>query len=146
MAVGVPQAVKKPTATPYVALSALWQEGEPRYFAEDVISGLTKFIPSLRGSFPISWSLVTAWQRNELPQRCVPIDLRTVKGYCGLAASFGDPNFALLLALGYHGILRTAEMFNIKVAVMEISKSQRRAVLTLPQSKSGTRYPTAQIP
>lgn len=118
----------------------LWQEGEPRYWGEDTVSGFTKFVPALRGSFTVSWSLITAWQRNELPQRCVPIDLQTIKAFCGYAVHLGEPEFALTLAIGYHGILRTAEMYNIAIGDLEIDRRKARAVLTLPQSKSGTRY------
>ena len=118
----------------------LWQEGEPRYWGEDTVSGFTKFVPSLRGTFTVSWSLITAWQRHELPQRCVPINLQTIKAFCGYAVYLGEPEFALTLAIGYHGILRTAEMYHIAIGDMEIDHRKSTAVLTLPQSKSGTRY------
>ena len=121
-------------------IECLWHEGEPRYWGEDVISGLTKFVPGLKGCFNLSWSLITAWQKNELPQRCVPLDVRTFKAYCGVALHLGEPEFALLLALGYHGLLRTAEMYNINIGDMEMDIGGSTGVLTLPHSKSGTRY------
>ena len=81
----------------------------------------------------MSWALITAWQRNELAQRSVPIDLKTIKAYCGRAVHLGEPEFALVLSIGYHGILRTAEMYNMAVGDMEIQRRKTCAFLTVPQ-------------
>ena len=118
----------------------LWQEGDPRYWAEDVLSGFTKLVPSLRGGFRLSWSLVTAWQKNEPPQRCAPLSKDILLAMIGRAVELGWMRFALLLAIGFHCILRTAEMYNLRVADFEFGKSYRRGVLTLQESKSGTRF------
>lgn len=118
----------------------LWEEGDPRYWAEDTLSGFSKYIPSLRGTFKLSWSLVTAWQRNEPPQRCAPLSLDILLAMVGFATHKGWDNFALLVVLGFHCILRTAEMYNLRIADMEFNASGTKGVLTLKESKSGTRY------
>ena len=118
----------------------LWQEGDPRYWAEDTLSGFTKLIPSLRGGFRLSWSLVTAWQRNEPPQRCAPLSSDILLAMVGRAIQRGWHRMSVLLVIGFHCLLRTAEMYNLKVADFEFDASGRRGVLTLAESKSGTRY------
>ena len=118
----------------------LWQEGDPRYWAEDALSGFTKLIPSLRGGFRLSWSLVTAWQRNEPPQRCAPLSLDILLAMVGLAIQRGWLGMCALLAVGFHCVLRTAEMYHLRVADFEFDVAGTTGVLTLQESKSGTRY------
>jgi len=118
----------------------LWQEGDPRYWAEDTLSGFTKLVPSLRGGFRLSWSLVTAWQRNEPPQRCAPLSVDILLAMIGLAVQRGWLGMCALLAVGFHCVLRTAEMYRMRVADFEFNVDGTSGVLTLPESKSGTRY------
>ena len=118
----------------------LWQEGDPRYWAEDTVSGFTKMIPSIKGSFRLSWALITAWQRNEPPRRCTPLTMDILLAMVGRAVTLGWHRLGLLLLLGFHCILRTAEMYSVRVGDFEFDKSLQRGVLTLRESKSGTRY------
>ena len=118
----------------------LWEEGDPRYWAEDALSGFTKLVPSLRGGFRLSWSLVTAWQRNEPPQRCAPLNLDILLAMIGLAIQRGWLGMCALLAVGFHCVLRTAEMYRMRVTDFEFNVEGTSGVLTLPESKSGTRY------
>jgi len=118
----------------------LWQEGDPRYWAEDMLSGFTKMIPSLKGGFRLSWSLVTAWQRNEPPQRCAPLSLDVLLAMIGYAVQRGWLGMCALLAVGFHCVLRTAEMYHLRVADFEFDDAGSKGVLTLAESKSGTRY------
>ena len=118
----------------------LWQEGDPRYWAEDTISGFSKMIPSMKGCFRLSWALVTAWQRNEPPRRCTPLTMDILLAMVGNAADRGWHRMGLLLLLGFHCLLRTAEMYKLQVSDLECSDSLRSGVLTLRESKSGTRF------
>jgi len=118
----------------------LWQEGDPRYWAEDTLSGFTKLVPSLRGGFRLSWALVTAWQRNEPPQRCAPVSVDILLAMVGMTIQRGWHRMSVLLVVGFHCLLRTAEMYNLRLADFEFDKDGKHGVLTLPESKSGTRY------
>jgi len=118
----------------------LWQEGDPRYWAEDVLSGFTKMVPSLRGGFRLSWSLVTAWQKNEPPQRCAPLSKDILLAMIACASERTWHRFALLLAIGFHCLLRTAEMYHLRVADFEFDESFKKGVLVLRESKSGNRF------
>ncbi len=117
-----------------------WQEGEPRYWAEDTVSALIKFVPQLRGTFKLSWQLISAWQRNELPQRCAPISLDLLMAMCGVALRWRRFDLAVVLALGFHCLLRTAECYSIRKTDLEFHPNLASCILTLASSKSGTRY------
>ena len=68
-------------------IESLWNEGEPRYWGEDVISAFIKRVPQLKGFFPGAWQLISAWQRHELPQRCTPRSTALLTAMCGVAIS-----------------------------------------------------------
>ena len=125
-------------------IQCLWQEGEPRYWGEDVISAFIKRIPQLRGSFPGAWQLISAWQKNELPQRCTPFNILVLKAMCGVAISRGLTSMALCMAVGFHGILRTAEIYLLTVKDFPFHPSMCTCVLSLPFTKSGTRFNTVE--
>ena len=118
----------------------LWQEGDPRYWAEDTLSGFTKFIPSMRGNLRLSWALVTAWQRNEPPQRCAPLSLDILLAMVGRCVQLQWHRMGLLLLIGFFCLLRTAEMYKLRVSDLECDKRLSNGVLTLRESKSGTRF------
>jgi len=125
-------------------IQALWHEGEPRYWGEDVVSAFVKRVPQLRGRFPGSWQLITAWQKHELPQRCTPFCASLVKAMCGVAIHRGEVSMALCMAVGFHGILRTAETYTMAVKDFSFHPSLQTCVLSLPFTKSGTRFNTVE--
>lgn len=121
-------------------IEMLWQDGDPRFWAEDAVSGLQKFIPSLRGHFRQSWSLVKAWQKFELPQRCTPFSLQVFRAFLGAALRQRRKAFALTVAVGFHCILRTSEMWGLVQSHFQFSNSGDKAILSLPDTKSGSRF------
>jgi len=121
-------------------IESLWQEGEPRYWGEDVISALIKRVPQLKGFFPGAWQLVSAWQKHELPRRCVPLTVELLKAMCGVAIGWDDISMALCLAVAYHGILRTEETYSMAARDFSFHPFNGTCVLTLPFTKSGTRF------
>ena len=125
-------------------VQCLWQDGEPRYWGEDVISAFSKRVPQLKGCFPGAWQLISAWQKHELPQRCTPFSLDVLKAMCGLAISWGETSMALCLSVAFHGILRTAEMYSMAVGHFTFHPSLCSCVLALPFTKSGTRFNTVE--
>ena len=118
----------------------LWQEGDPRYWAEDTLSAISKWIPSLRGQLRMSWSLVSAWQRNEPPQRCTPLSLDILLAMVGRAIALDWLRMSLVLLIGFHCLLRTAEMYKLRANDFEFNATLTAGVLTIRESKSGTRY------
>ena len=125
-------------------IESLWNEGEPRYWGEDVISAFIKRVPQLKGFFPGAWQLISAWQRHELPQRCTPLSTVLLKALCGVAISWGETSMALCLAVAFQGILRTAETYSMAVKDFTFHPTNGTCVLALPFTKSGTRFNTVE--
>ena len=50
-------------------IEALWECGDPRGYAEDAVSGILFFTPSLRGKLPGAKRMCKAWSRAEIPNR-----------------------------------------------------------------------------
>lgn len=48
-------------------IELLWNEGEPKAYASDTISGLGHFIPACKRFLTGSWRLHGGWSRSELP-------------------------------------------------------------------------------
>lgn len=48
-----------------------WENGDPRGWAGDLLSGLGHLIPSVKGQLAGGWRLHSAWGRAELPLRAL---------------------------------------------------------------------------
>lgn len=120
-------------------IEVLWEEGEPRYLAEDTICGLQKFVPMTKGHFQESWMLVSAWQRHELPTRATPMSMLILQAFLGAAIQLQFFDLAHAVALGYHNILRTSEMLQTQYLHLEFNSSLTSGVQHLPNTKSGNR-------
>lgn len=125
-------------------LEALWAEGDPRYWGEDVLSAIQKYIPAYKGCLKQAWALVSAWQRHELPQRCTPFSPLLMAAFIGTCLECNLKRMALCAALGFHCLLRTQEMCTVHVGHISIAENGLTGVLVLPDSKSGTRNNTME--
>ena len=85
----------------------VWQEGEPRGWAGDAISGLGHFVPHVRKKLSCSWRLLTAWQKLELPARAIPLLPRLAAAIAGAVVQKGLYGTALAILVGFHCMLRT---------------------------------------
>jgi len=93
-----------------VYIEHLWQEGDPRSFAGDLLSGLQHEIPSPKKQLPSGWRLLTAWRKAELPSRATPFTIFLVQAAAGFFLGKGMEGLSLGLLLGFHALLRTGEM------------------------------------
>ena len=115
----------------------LWEQGDPRSWASDCLSGLGHFIPSCKPYLVGSWRLHAAWGRTELPVRAPPFTPVLLYGLAQLAAENGWTDIAVLLILGFHTFARTGELFNARAGDFVLSATS--GTWTLPLSKSGQR-------
>ena len=118
----------------------VWQEGEPRGWAGDAISGLGHFLPHVRKRLACSWRLLTAWQKLELPARAIPLLPRLAAAIAGAVAAAGQLGAALAILVGFHCLLRTGETLGISRNDLTCSSDLSSAVLSLPVTKSGQRF------
>ena len=121
-------------------IDACWEEGEGRSLVGNVICGLQHRVPALRGSLHGAWRLHAAWGRHELPRRSTPLPLLVLEGMVGLARCWGFHDMALLLALGFHGFLRTGELLDLRPANLHVDAQNGVVVVTLPHTKGTARH------
>ena len=116
----------------------LWDDGASKSEAANVLSGVGKFIPGCKKSFPTAWALYTTWGRHELPDRAAPLPPELLKAM--VSHSFiedGDRCFAALTLLSFHCLLRISEGLNLKCK--DISFGDGEACLNLGFTKGGKR-------
>jgi hypothetical protein len=118
----------------------LWQGGEPKAWAGDALSGITHFMPSVRGHIHGAWRLHAAWGKAELPARAPPLTLTLTYSLAHYCRSKGWTDTLVLLLLGFHTYARTGELFNAKVGDFDIHPVTGMGVWRLPLSKSGQRH------
>ena len=54
-------------------IEELWQQGDPRSWVSQCLSGISFFLPHLRHSLAGAHALSTTWARQELPARAPPL-------------------------------------------------------------------------
>ena len=118
-------------------LEFLWSSGEGRGLASDTLAGLQDFDPRLKGKLALSWRLLKAWHVNEIPNRAAPIPVNVLQAMMGWAIFHGHHLFALSLGVGYYGMLRTGELFDITLSSVFMAKKNTPAVISLGLTKGG---------
>jgi integrase len=116
----------------------LWEEGDPRNYATDCLSGFQHFIPALRRRLPAAWQLLTAWSKHELPCRATPMPQAVVLALAGALEARNEWGMGLAILVGYHCLLRTGEIVNIRCK--DFAFGAGTTILQLPSTKSGVRF------
>lgn len=70
-------------------IEELWENGDPKGWAGDLLSGLGHLIPSCKGHLAGGWRLHSAWTRAELPLRAAPFTPKMVYALAQKAFDFG---------------------------------------------------------
>ena len=117
----------------------LWQEGDTKAWAADAISGMMHFVPQLRGQLRGAGRLMKAWGTLELPDRAPPLTTGFVTALAGAALSEGSFRMCVILLLGFHALLRTGELLQVRAQHIVFQAGHPTALLTLPTTKSGQR-------
>lgn len=119
-----------------------WTRGEPLGYIADALSGLHHYWPELKGRLREAWRLFKSWRRIEVPTRAPPITPLLVRAFISKAFDDNNLSFGVLLAVGFHCLLRTGELLSLRFADIELSP--HCAVLSLKASKSGLRSGTME--
>lgn len=118
-------------------IEELWEQGDPKGWAGDCLSGLGHFIPPCKPFLVGGWRLHAAWGRAELPCRAPPFTPLLLYAVAQSAVDHGWVDLAVLLILGFHTFARAGELFQAKAG--DFVLGQRSGTWTLPLSKSGQR-------
>ena len=71
-------------------IETCWETGVSKNDPQDVISALGHFVPQLKGKFAQSWSLISAWQKQEPPSKAWPLSSEMITGMVGHALEASD--------------------------------------------------------
>ena len=137
---------RSPEATDAAAaryISYLWENGDPRTLAGDVISGLTLFAPAVKGRLRGSWRLLKAWGKAELPARAPPFTAVLVYGLAERARQKGWQDTMVAMLLAWHTWARPGEVFAAKCGHFAFTDALH-AAWRLPATKSGARTGTEE--
>lgn len=118
-------------------IEAQWARGGSVNFIADALSGLHFYWPKLRGQLRTAWRLFKQWRRVEAPSRAPPITVVLVRAIVCRAVEREELDFAVLIALGFHALLRTGELLALRFCDLDIDL--RCGVVSLQASKGGLR-------
>ena len=94
-------------------LEYLWETGQPKGTAGDVLSGIQHFLRRKR-FLTGSWDLFKAWTKMELPSRAPPMPELIAAALAGMAISSQAPCFGAAILLGFTGFLRPGEILMLR--------------------------------
>eukprot|EP00438_Fugacium_kawagutii_P033223 Skav231044 [mRNA] locus=scaffold446:243817:254709:+ [translate_table: standard] len=114
-----------------------WARGEALTIIADSLSGLHFYWPELKGTLRHSWRMFRNWRRVEAPARAPPITPLIVAAMIVRAVHRDELAFGVLLAVGFHGLLRTGELLSLQF--QDIEFTSQCGVISLKSSKSGLR-------
>ena len=122
---------------------AEFEKGRPLGFVADGLSGLHYFLPYTRKHLPGAWKLFATWRKLEVPSRAPPITVDLILALASRALQRKNLEFAVLMLVGFHALLRTGEMLSISPS--DFLLNNETGILRLPKSKSGTRRNTHEM-
>jgi integrase len=120
-------------------IETLWQCGDPKSFAADLLSGVGRFERSLRKHMPLAWSMLDTWSKLELPVRATPLCPTTANAIAGVAFSeLRNFRFGIAVVVGFCAFLRTVEIIHVQKKHITFS-GDRRLIIDLGLTKGGKR-------
>eukprot|EP00438_Fugacium_kawagutii_P016095 Skav225958 [mRNA] locus=scaffold6030:60786:65045:- [translate_table: standard] len=119
-------------------IEELWENGDPRGWAGDLLSGLGHLFPSVKGHLAGGWRLHAAWGRAELPLRALPFTPKLVYALAQSAFNHQWKDTGVLLVLGFYRYPRSGELFQARKADFTFDRNDH-GVWSLTLTKSGQR-------
>ena len=113
-------------------INVMYQEGDSISQAGWLLSGLRRFIPSLKHALPTGQQYYNNWVRDHVPARAVPMPWLVARALSGKALTEGHPDLALTLLLGYAFFLRSMEIV--------VAPQSHQLVLSLRRTKTSKQF------
>ena len=125
-------------------ITDLWNNGESKGIANDIISGLGHYLPAAKKSVVGARRLLTGWGRLELPVRAPPL---TPTFTYAIASYFKEKHWTdslVLLLLRWETFARPGELFAARKRDFLLSSTRLQGTWVPPLSKSGQRHGAAE--
>ena len=119
-----------------------FEDGSPLYLVGDALSGIHHFEPYTKRKLHKSWRLYAIWRRYEVPCRAPPLPQDITLGLAGWCLSVDELTMAALILLGFHCLLRTGELLQVRPC--DFLLDGNKGLVSLPSSKSGVRNNTRE--
>ena len=103
----------------------------------DALSGLHHYLPWSRGKIRSAWKLYGLRRKIERPRQAPPLPMEVVEGLAGRCICQENLRLALCLCLGFWGLLRTGEIFKLRLRHLLIQG--HTMIVRLGETKTGTR-------
>eukprot|EP00971_Amphidinium_carterae_P084020 1663064-Amphidinium_carterae.1 len=117
----------------------LWDAGEGRASAGDILSALQFRIPLLKNRLTDCWRLLIVWSRVELPTRTVPLPAVVLDAFVQQCMLHNKWRLGAALHVAFHALLRASEVVTLRVGDVALQRGGSKVLLTLRESKSGHR-------
>ena len=121
-------------------IELLWEDGETKTKGNYAVAAVQFQKPSLKHHLHRSWKLLALWNKIEQPRRATPMDCSMVLAFAGIFHRWKWPDLACLIVVGFCGLLRTAEMFQLRRdSVVLPRRAGQPAILFLVDTKTTKR-------
>ena len=118
----------------------MWEDGEPKSFANYAVASVQFHIPAAKRHLPFSWKLVATWNKLELPARVTPLTPSMAMAFAGLFYEWRWVSTGHMVMVAFSCFLRTGEMFQLRRRdVVLPTKKGQAGVLFLQDTKGGQR-------
>lgn len=121
----------------------LYQDDRPLGWVTDFVSGMKRLYPKCRRKLETASAYMRNWQKATVRTRALPLSSEMVRGMAAVAIQKGQPQLALILLVGFAGLLRAGEMVELKWKDVTIYRPDL-AVLVFAESKGAQRKGQAE--
>ena len=132
---GLPKGLREFDLRCQAYLESLWEDGEPRSKAAYTLSAAQHFMCQTKHNLTGSWRLISAWEKLEMPQRCIPFTIQVTYAMAGILWEWEEREVALALVVGFGLLLRTGELFLLKANWCQFSTSLSECVIRFHGTK-----------
>ena len=122
----------------------LWHEGEPHGTAATTLSALSRFLPKARKGLGLARQYVKNWERALSRRMALPLTMEAVTAMAIAAYCYHREDLVAVLLVGFVGLFRTMEVLSIRCKDVTFMDKDRKALLSLPTTKSATRTGTPE--
>ena len=116
-------------------INDMYQAGDAHGYAGDLLSGFSRWMPASRGRFPTARLWHKNWRRCLVRTQALPMPAQVLRGMAGVALVMGRPDLAALLPAGFLCMLRTQEIYCLRVGDVTFQLARGRAILRLRTTK-----------